>query len=128
MSDIVFKEIHSDSRRCIYSNSDLLGGTEISMIKLHNGKAIGGCWHTKDEYFIVWKGKMEVITRGDFGELRRIYTAGEGGVFPKGVSHAMVALEDCLASEWGITPEEKCLDQKDPILRAEVDAINNRTT
>ena len=124
MSDIAFKEVHSDNRRCIHSNADLLNGAEISLIRLYKGKAIGGCWHTKDEHFVVWKGTMTVVVRNGNEESRRVYREGMSGTFPKGHSHAMIAHEDCLASEWGITSEEKCLDQKDPVLRAEVDAIN----
>lgn len=125
MTTITFGLVSQDSRRDIYSNASLLeSGGEISIIKLHKGKAIGGCWHTNDEHFVVWRGRMEVIMRGPEGETRRTYAAGESGTFPKGVAHAMIAHEDCLASEWGITPAEKCLDQKDAVLRAEVDRIN----
>jgi mannose-6-phosphate isomerase-like protein (cupin superfamily) len=124
---IEFNLVSKDARREIYSNADLLSnGSEISIIKLHKGRAIGGCWHTNDEHFVVWQGRMEVIMRWPEGETRRFYSAGEGGTFPKGISHAMIAYEDCLASEWGITPAEKCMDQKDPALRAEVDAINGK--
>ena len=40
-----FKEVHSDERRTIFANSELLEGNEFSFIKLNKRKAIGGCMH-----------------------------------------------------------------------------------
>jgi hypothetical protein len=126
IGEIRFAQVTTDARRTIYVNSELLGGPEISIIRLHKGKAIGGCWHAQNEHFVVWSGLIEVIIRNGTAEMRGLYGPGMGGTFPKGHSHAMIAMEDSIVSEWGITPAEKQCDQKDADLRRMVDEINTR--
>ena len=103
----------------------MLGGPEISIIELHKDKAIGGCFHSNNEHFVIWSGVVTVIVFDPDGkEDRCTLNAGQSGMFPKGYAHAMIAHVDSLVSEWGITAEEKQLDQKHPILRKMVDDVN----
>lgn len=109
MGSIIFDEVHSDERRTIYGNVDLLDGREVSIIELKKGKAIGGCLHHRNEYYCVLRGDVLVLT----GSESEVKLDGEGGMFPKEVPHGFIALEDSLIMEWGISPEEKKDNPKD---------------
>ena len=125
MTTIEFKEASSDERRTIYGNSELLANKkEISFIKLKAGKAIGGCVHSCDEYFIVWEGQVKVITKSLGQKYTHTYTQGQGGIFPRGVAHLMIGDSDCLISEWGVSELEKKENKKNEDLLNLMRAIN----
>jgi mannose-6-phosphate isomerase-like protein (cupin superfamily) len=115
-----FKLEHSDERRTILANTELLNGKEISIIKLKKGKAIGGCIHKNDEYYAVISGCV-VVTKG---VENTVGMAGDGGTFYAGVPHAFFAEEDSIIMEWGISPEEKKADVKDKELLNKVKEWN----
>ena len=115
------KKIHEDKRGFIYLVKDLLeDDKEFTFMEIKNGFARGGCLHSKDENFVVIKGKVRVVS----GNREWITNQGESGKFPAGEPHAFIALEDSIVSEWGITTEEKEADIKDPKLRSVVDEAN----
>lgn len=115
------KKIHEDQRGFIYVVKDLLeNDKEFSFLELKKGYARGGCYHSKDEFFLVIKGKIKVILDNE----EKIFSQGESALIPAGVSHAFISLEDSIVSEWGITTQEKEEDVKDPELRSKVDEIN----
>lgn len=118
------KKIHEDERRSIHLVSGLLPEErEFTFIDLHKGKAIGGCYHTEDEYYAIIKGKVKVI----IGEEEKEAVAGDSGTFPKGVSHGFIAIEDSIVSEWGIKTSEKECDVKDIAMRERLDEINSKS-
>jgi len=121
-TEIVFKLVHSDERRDIYSNIDLLNGKEVSIIKLKAGKAIGGCVHLKDEGFAILKGEGFI----EWGEEKSKYTNDNlmTGNILKWTPHAFYAEEDSIIIEWGITPEEKKNSPKDEELLNSVKEYN----
>jgi uncharacterized cupin superfamily protein len=115
-----FKEVSKDSRRSIYGNTDLLNGKEISIIQLKKGKAIGGCRHNQDEYYSIISGC--VIVSKDVENI--ISLPGDGGTFYSGVAHAFYATEDSIIMEWGISPEDKQNNPKEPIMLNRVKELN----
>jgi hypothetical protein len=120
-----FKEVHSDERRKIFANSELLNGKEISIIKLNKLKAIGGCIHNKLEYFAVISGCV-LVCKGK--ELPEVMLPGESGEFEKGTPHAFIADEDSIIMEWGITEEDKKKSKKDKFLLNVVNEMNRIKT
>lgn len=116
------KLIHEDKRGYIYLMENLLeNNKEFTFMEIKKGFARGGCLHSNDEYFVVIKGKVKFI----IGDEEKILEAGASGMFPAGIPHAFIGLEDSIVSEWGITSEEKRLDKKDTELRKIVDEKNN---
>jgi len=116
------KLIHEDKRGYIYLMENLLeNNKEFTFMEIKKGFARGGCLHSNDEYFVVIKGKVKFI----IGDEEKILEAGASGMFPAGIPHAFIGLEDSIVSEWGITSEEKKLDKRDAKLREVVDEINN---
>lgn len=115
-----FKEVHSDERRTILANTDLLKGKEISIIKLKKGKAIGGCIHSVDEYYAVISGCVIVTKQFE----NTVGMPGDAGTFYAGTPHAFFAEEDSIIMEWGVTPEEKQKDLKDNELLNKVKEFN----
>lgn len=114
-------KVHEDARRSIHIIKDLLpGGKEFSIININKGKAIGGCYHTQDEHWVVIQGLVEIWT----GDKKIIANTGDSGLFPANTPHAFVALMDSIISEWGITTEEKERDVKDAEMRKHLDLIN----
>jgi|SRR3989338_2014273 len=117
------KKIHEDKRGYIYLVEDLLkGNKEFTFLEIKKGFARGGCLHSKDENFVVIKGRIEYI----HGEKKEIVTSGESRTIPAFEPHAFIALEDSIVSEWGITTKEKEMDKKDPKLRGIIDELNNK--
>jgi mannose-6-phosphate isomerase-like protein (cupin superfamily) len=120
-----FKLESSDERREIYANSELLSTKkEISFIKLKKGKAIGGCKHSCQENFVVWEGRVMVVTKAMGQKYSKLYCSGESGIFPAGVAHMMIGESDALISEWGVSTEEKKQNKKDEELLSHVKRIN----
>lgn len=121
---INFNFEHGDDRRDIFANQDLLGGKEWSIIKLKKGKAIGGCFHSVDENWAVISGS--VIISQKLGELieNKVCAPGDAGTFYAGNGHNMHALEDSIVLEWGVTKDEKQLNQKEPEMLQIVKDIN----
>jgi len=120
-AELELQKINEDKRGAIYLVKDLLSyGKEFTFLQMRKGCARGGCLHKNQEFFVVIKGKIKFIC----GDQERIVEAGSSGEIPPNTSHAFVALEDSIVSEWGITTEEKQQDQKDPNLRRIVDQIN----
>lgn len=115
-----FKEVHSDERRTIYANSELLDGKEISIITLKEGNAIGGCYHSSEEYYVVLKGKVEIWN----GTQRYIATQGDAGTFLAGRPHSFIAKEDSIVMEYGISEEEKKSNKKDTEMLNAINKIN----
>ena len=113
--------MHSDARRVIFANSELLDGKEFSFIKLNKGKAIGGCMHKEDEYFLILKGLVNVKTNN----LKETCGPGYSKIFRAGDPHMFEALEDSIVCEWGISAEEKQNSLKDEEMLKEVLSINN---
>lgn len=121
---VELKKIHEDERREIYLVEDLLqDNREFTFIKLNRGRAIGGCYHTEDEHYVVISGKVRVIIGG---EEKEEFT-GDSGIFPANVPHAFIALENSIISEWGITTEEKERDIKDVEMRTKLDRLNEKS-
>jgi quercetin dioxygenase-like cupin family protein len=113
---------HEDSRRAVYIVDGLLpDNQEFSFIKLNKGKAIGACSHTKEEYWVVIKGEVEVWT----GNKKIIAKTGDSGIFPANTSHACVGIQESIFSEWGIVTAEKMVDAKDIEMKKELDKIND---
>lgn len=132
---IIFNLVHSDDRREIYSNTDLLNGKEVSIIKLNGGKAIGGCIHSKDEGFATLEGIGFIEYMGGEGcfykpKLLGVFNTKSGnfcsGTISEGTPHAFFAEENSIIIEWGLTPEEKKNSLKDKELLGEVDEFNER--
>jgi perosamine synthetase len=118
-----FKKIHEDKRGFIYLVKNLLDNNqEFTFLEIKKGFARGGCLHSKDEYYVVIKGKVRVIS----GHKEEEVSAGGSGVFHAFEPHAFIALEDSIVSEWGITTQEKEADIKDIKLREVVDKANTR--
>ena len=123
MTEMEFKKIHEDKRGFIYLVKDLLENKkEFTFLEIKRGFARGGCLHSKDEYYVVVKGKVKVICGNDEKEV----SAGGSGLFPAFQPHAFIAIEDSIVSEWGITTDEKEADVKDIKLRGTVDRANLR--
>ena len=117
------RKIHEDQRGFIYLVKDLLeNNKEFTFLEIKKGLARGGCYHTKNENFVVIKGKVKVICGSKTWEAIQ----GDSGTFPAFEPHAFEALEDSIVSEWGITTEEKERDVKNPELRKIIDEINNK--
>ena len=115
-----FKEVHSDERRTIYADISLLDGKEISIIKLNKGKAIGGCMHSKDEYWAVLSGCVLVST----GVVNTIAMSPDSGTFYANTPHAFYAEDDSIIMEWGISPEDKLNSPKDEEMLNRVRELN----
>lgn len=117
------KKIHEDERGFIYIVKDLLeGNKEFSFLEIKRGYARGGCMHSKNENFVVIKGKIRVIC----GDKELEAHQGDSGTFPAYQPHAFIALEDSIVSEWGITTKEKEEDKKDPKLKKIVEKYNKK--
>ena len=115
-----FKKVHSDDRRTIYADSELLGGKEISFIKLNKGKSIGGCMHANEEYCLLLEGDAEIFL-GNHGipmQRHKIY------YLPSGLPHGFVGTTDCLITEYGISSLEKEGNTKDEELSKIIAEIN----
>ena len=115
-----FNQIHADDRRSILANTSLLGGKEISIIKLNKHKAIGGCLHKEDEYYAIVSGCV-IVTNG---VENTVGVPGDAGIFPAGNPHAFFAEEDSIIMEWGILPENKVDSPKDEDLLNKVKDYN----
>ena len=106
---IPFIHVHSDARRSIFANDELLKDKkEISFIKLNKGKAIGGCIHDKNEYMCVIDGEVLVL----LGDKRFMMGRGHSICIPANTPHTFMSAEEALIMEWGITAEEKQLGAK----------------
>lgn len=117
-----FKEAHSDGRRTIFANTELLNGKEVSIIKLNAAKAIGGCMHSEREFYTIISG-LVIIRNGDE---KCIETDGSSGIFNPLTPHAFFALRDSIIMEWGITPEDKLNSKKDGKLLSEIREYNEK--
>lgn len=115
-----FEEVSKDARRSIYANETLLNGKEVSIIKLKRGKAIGGCMHDKDEYFVVLSGCVLVSN----GIENTVCMAPDAGTFKAGTPHAFYGTDDSIIMEWGISPEDKKNSPKDDEMEAKVKEFN----
>lgn len=116
-------KVSDDERRTIYAvNNMLLNDAEFTFIHLNKGYAIGGCVHSKKEYYVVVKGIVFVKTN----EAEFILSAGEGGIFEAGEPHAFFGMNNCIISEWGISAKEKENDKKDNKMIKFVDAVNEK--
>ena len=116
-----FKEVHSDDRRTIYANTELLNGPEISIIKLNKNNAIGGCIHNVDEYWAVLDGSVEVHIKN---KPVFVATQGDSGIFRKREAHMFYAYRDSIVMEYGLTVKEKEKSTKDEEMLKEVNALN----
>ena len=117
------KKVHEDKRGFIYVISDLLNERrEFTILEIKKGAARGGCLNSKDENFVIIKGKVKVIC----GQKEWEAKTGESGTFLANIPHAFIAIEDSIVSEWGITTQEKELDRKEPSLKRIVDEINEK--
>lgn len=123
---------YRDKRGAIYVLDGLLKGgikgNEINYLELRKGAGRGACYHTNDENFVVYEGKIKYI-HGKEGEslIEEIVSKGESRIIPAGEIHAFVGIDPfSIVSEWGITTEEKRLDRKDPKLRALIDNLNSK--
>jgi len=115
-------KITEDNRGAIFLVNNLLPeNKEFTFMEMKKGSARGGCFHSKDEFFVIIKGKIKFICGNKEQEL----STGDSGKIPASKPHAFIALEDSIVSEWGITTEEKVKDIKNKELRALVDKINN---
>jgi mannose-6-phosphate isomerase-like protein (cupin superfamily) len=115
-------KISKDSRRIIHAVDGLLpDNKEFTFINLHKGKAIGGCLHDKDEYYVIISGSVKVLIGSH--EIGAI--AGDSGVFPAGIAHGFIASEDSIISEWGISAADKQNNDKDPLMRGFINNIND---
>lgn len=115
------EKIHEDQRGYIYLVKNLLeNNKEFTFLEVKKGFARGGCLHSRDEFFVVVKGKIRYI----HGEQEEIVSHGESRKIPAGEPHAFIGIEDSIVSEWGITSDEKALDKKDSRLREQIDKIN----
>lgn len=121
MNGINFSEVHTDERRSIFANTDLLDRKEISIIKLKEGQAIGGCIHDDIEYYAVISGNVMVMN----GVENTIAFPGDAGIFYKGNPHAFYAYKDSILLEWGISPEGKKDNPKDPEMLKRMDDFKN---
>ena len=122
MNDIIFKEVHSDARRTIFANSDILKGKEISLINLNKLKAIGGCIHDKNEHCMLLSGTAILFLNDQCISM----SLNESYIIPKDTPHAFVSLfEEAIIMEWGITEEEKKNNKKDKYLLNLINSLNN---
>jgi perosamine synthetase len=118
-SGLNMKKIHEDNRGYIYLIKNLLEDKkEFTFLETKKGFARGGCLHPKDEYLVVVKGRIKLILGEDEIEMK----TGESIKIPANKSHAWIALEDSILSEWGVTEEEK--KERDLELRKVIDRIN----
>lgn len=114
-------EVHSDERRTISVISGLLEDEkEFNIIELKPGKAIGGCIHENDEYFVIIKGTVSVF----IGHSEIVHHTGQSGVFLGGVAHGFYSEKGAIISEFGITEEEKIKSKKDKFLLIKLDNLN----
>jgi hypothetical protein len=119
--EIVFKKVSEDERRTIYSNTELLGGKEISIIKLNKDKAIGGCMHESEEYWTILDGCV-VVSNGTINE---VALPPDAGTFLNKVPHAFFAEEDSIIIEYGLCPKDKKDSPKDEELLNRVKLFND---
>ncbi len=118
-SSLDLKKVHEDDRGYIYLVRNLLeNNKEFTFLETKKGFARGGCLHPKDEYVVVLKGKIKLILGNEEKEL----VTGQSMKIPANKTHAWVALEDSILSEWGVTEEEK--KERDLELRKIIDRIN----
>ena len=105
----------------IYSNTELLGGKEISIIKLNKDKAIGGCMHDSEEYWTILDGcvgfLMELSTRWHYRLMQEH--------FLNKIPHAFFAEEDSIIIEYGLCPKDKKDSPKDEELLNRVKLFND---
>jgi mannose-6-phosphate isomerase-like protein (cupin superfamily) len=121
--DPKFTKITEDGRGAIFLVEGLLeDNKEFTFMEMKKGSARGGCFHPNDEHFAVIKGKVRFI----LGDEEKIVSVGDAGKIPAMKSHAFIALEDSIVSEWGITTEEKKANTKDKKLRAYLDETNKK--
>jgi len=123
-----FKKVHEDERGGLYIIENLPEREkEFNFMEMKKGSARGGCYHDADEYFVVIKGKVKLIS-GPFGGPfeERVFEEGDSGINRTKVSHSFIALEDSIVSEWGITTKEKMENKKDMKLRDLVDEANRK--
>ncbi len=121
--DPKFSKITEDRRGTIFLVEGLLEDEkEFTFMEMKKGSARGGCFHPNDEHFVVIKGKVRFI----FGDEERVVSVGDSGKIPAMKSHAFIALEDSIVSEWGITTAEKKANTKDSKLRAYLDETNKK--
>jgi len=119
--EMELKKIHEDQRGYIYLVKNLLeDNKEFTFLEIKKGYARGGCLHSKDENLVVIKGKVRYIC----GDREKILSQGNAEITPAGEPHAVIALEDSIVSEWGVTTEEKEINRKDDRLKMVVDKIN----
>lgn len=116
----IFSIVSSDDRRTIFSNDNFLNKDEISIIRLSKGKAIGGCIHNKDEYFVIISGCVLVSN----GVENTVCMAPDSGIFRAGVPHAFYGTEDSIIMEWGISAQDKENSKKDKIMELKVKEFN----
>lgn len=125
--EMELKKIHTDARGSINLMQDLLeNNKEFTFMGINKGFSRGGCYHQNKENFVVIKGKVRYIygpINGPYND--KILSVGDSGLINPGLSHAFIALEDSIVSEWGITTPEKEADVKDPVLRKVVDEYNS---
>lgn len=121
------KTATSDKRGSIYLIENLLSNNaEFTFMEIKSGFARGGCYHEKDERFVVLSGYAEYITvvKGQIHKLN--ICEGIAGFIPAGLPHAFVALTDCIISEWGISTEEKLINKKHELCFDYVKTINEK--
>lgn len=120
-------KVSEDNRRTIHAVEGLFEDySEFTFIHLKQGKAIGGCLHSKKEHYMIIKGKVYVkSTTLDGHDKDRMKIPANGGVFDSNEAHVFMAVEDSIICEWGISAEEKKSDEKDPNLLKFVNAVNN---
>jgi len=117
---INFERVSEDVRRTILANSSLLSGKEVSIIQLKRGKAIGGCLHNQDEYFVVLDGCVLVSN----GTENTVCMAPDSGIFYSGTPHAFYGTDDSIIIEWGISEEDKKDSKKDEEMELKVKEFN----
>jgi mannose-6-phosphate isomerase-like protein (cupin superfamily) len=113
--------VHKDERGFIYSLTEDMDSEEISVMSCNSGYARGGCIHNlHDEHFVLYEGELEYHLGND----TIIMKPGDTVTVPKGTPHYIVAIKNCLFSEWGCAVSEK----KDKHLptRKIVEEINGR--
>ena len=102
------KKITEDNRGAIFLIDNLLPeNKEFTFMEMKKGSARGGCFHSNDEFFVIIKGRVKFIC----GDKEQELSIGDSGKIPASKSHAFIAIEDSIVSEWGITNKEKKLDK-----------------
>ncbi len=119
-------KVHKDHRRKISVILGMMeGDKEFSIIELNKGKAIGGCYHSQEEGYLILKG--EVLVLGVFLDKKLTYKkvkVPHHGIFLSNEAHGFLAKEDSIIVEYGITTEDKLDSGKDPFLTKYVNKHN----